>query len=288
MGKDVVQPPSKFGNRLLRKPPKGTRNSKIDVGAVGSIKHKFESEIGENEKAVLKGELYDPIGYDSMCKVLDGEYREPDGSPIVRIAKQLGGAGEVITRELEVWARNPEVVWDWLGRQRRDLKTTGSLLASRETYIYFKDCSIVKSHKLSGVIERHCISLDFAGDLEESDGEAPQEKFANYLRTIGEHLDYGSIEKQFGQSDVYDGTQVILNNYRTPGSRAKGKDNDREGKGARRKGQQRDANLANGGDQSGKGDNYQLREEFGSAWGNNYRDIWGDQTTDVRYTGGKC
>ena len=41
--------------------------------------------------------------------------------------------------------------------------------------IYFKDCSIVKSHKLSGVIERHFLSLEFAKDLEESDGEVSQE-----------------------------------------------------------------------------------------------------------------
>ena len=59
---------------------------------------------------------------------------------------------------------------------------------------------------------------------------------------------------------------MILNNYRIPGSRSKGKDNDREGKGARRKGQQREENLANGGDRPGEGDNYKPREEFGS-WG---------------------
>ena len=59
-----------------------------------------------------------------------------------------------------------------------------------------------------------------------------QEKFANYIRTVDEHLNSEPIEKQIGQADVYDGTQVILNNYRIPGSRAKGKDNAREGKGA--------------------------------------------------------
>ena len=72
------------------------------------------------------------------------------------------------------------------------------------------------------------------------------------------------VEKQFGQSDVYDSTQMILNSYRAPGSRAKGTDNPREGKGARLKGQQREENLANGGDQSGEGDNYQHQEECGS------------------------
>ena len=45
-----------------------------------------------------------------------------------------------------------------------------------------------------------------------------------------------AIEKKFGQSDVYDGKQAILNNYLIPGSIARGKGNDSEGKGARAKG----------------------------------------------------
>ena len=83
-----------------------------------------------------------------------GKYREPGGSPIVRIAKQLSGMARVIHRELELGVRNPEGDWDWLGKTRRDLKSMGRFLTNREIYIYFKDCSIVKSHKLSGVIER--------------------------------------------------------------------------------------------------------------------------------------
>ena len=57
---------------------------------------------------------------------------------------------------------------------------------------------------------------------------------------IDEHLKSDSIERQFGQADVYDGTQVILNHSRIPGSRGKGKDNAREGKGARWAGRQRE------------------------------------------------
>ena len=100
---------------------------------------------------------------------------------------------------------------------------------------------------MSGVIERNFLSLEFAGALGESGGEVVQEKFAKYLMAVGEHLNSESIGKQFTQSDVYDGTQVILNQSRIPGSRGKGKDNDREGKGARREGRRRESNLANGG-----------------------------------------
>ena len=94
-----------------------------------------------------------------------GRYREPGGAPIVRIMKQLGGTGGVITRELEVGVRNPEGACDWVGKKRRDLKSTGRLLTSRDMYIYFKDGTIVKSRKLSGVIERHRLSLEFVEDL---------------------------------------------------------------------------------------------------------------------------
>ena len=55
-------------------------------------------------------------------------------------------------------------------------------------YIYFKDCSLVKSHKLSGLIERHCLSLEFVGGLGESGGAVFQEKFAKYIMAIDEHL----------------------------------------------------------------------------------------------------
>ena len=99
--------------------------SKIDVEAGGFLKHKSMSKIDESEKAIVRGELCDPVGYDWMFKILMGKYREPLGEPTVRIAKQLGEAKGVITRDLEVGVRNPEGGWDWLGRKRRDLKSLG-------------------------------------------------------------------------------------------------------------------------------------------------------------------
>ena len=68
---------------------------------------------------------YDIIGFGWMCKVLGGKYREPDGVPIVRIIMQLGDIAEVIYRELELGVRNPEGVWDWIGKKRRELRTLG-------------------------------------------------------------------------------------------------------------------------------------------------------------------
>ena len=44
--------------------------------------------------------------------------------------------------------------------------------------------------------------------------EAPQEKFPKYLRREEEHLNPESVEKQFGQSNVYDSTAAILNRNR--------------------------------------------------------------------------
>ena len=55
---------------------------------------------------------------------------------------------KAITRELEVWVGDPEGVWDWLGNKGVGLKSMGSNLASREMYIYSKDCTVAKSLKL--------------------------------------------------------------------------------------------------------------------------------------------
>ena len=95
--------------------------------------------------------------------------------------------------------RNPEGVWDCLCKIRRDIKTLVRFLTCREMYIYFKDCSVVKSHKLSGVIERHCVSLDFLGDMEESDVGEFQGKVANYIsRTVGEHSNSEPTKNNLG------------------------------------------------------------------------------------------
>ena len=91
-------------------------------------------------------------------------------APIVRIVGKLCGLGKVIYRELELWARNPEGVWDWLGKRRGDLKTMGRHLTNREIYNYFKDCIIVRTNKLEEVVRDHCVSLEFVGDLKAPDG----------------------------------------------------------------------------------------------------------------------
>ena len=49
--------------------------------------------------------------------MLAGHIPNLEGAPIVRTVKQLGEIGRVITRELEVGARNPEGVWYGVGRQ---------------------------------------------------------------------------------------------------------------------------------------------------------------------------
>ena len=171
--------------------------------------------------------MYDPVGYAWMFKGLRGKYREPEGAPIVRIAKQLIETKRVIQRELELWVRNPEGVCDWLGRERGDIKSTVRLLTNREMYIYFKDCSLVKSRKLIGGMETFPI-LRFFG-VWKSPMVGFSGKFAKCVMTIGEHLNSKSTKKKFGRSDVYDITHAILHRNRIPDSRGKGKDNDREG-----------------------------------------------------------
>ena len=52
---------------------KHIETSKIDGEASGFVKNKAQSEIEENGKAILKGELYVPIGCEWMFTVLTGQ-----------------------------------------------------------------------------------------------------------------------------------------------------------------------------------------------------------------------
>ena len=106
--------------------------------------------------------------------------------------------------------RNPEVACDCIGKKRRDLKSHGRLLTNREMYIYFKDCIIAKSSKLSGVIERNRISLEFAEDLEESDCGGISGNVSRLHKGHWRTFEFRMNRKQFGKSDVYDSTQVIF------------------------------------------------------------------------------
>ena len=89
----------------------------------------------------------------------------------------------------------------------------------------------------------------------------PREISPKYIGRVDGHLNSESIEKQFGQADVYDSTTSILNRNRVPGSRAKGKDNAIDGKGARRK-VQREENWAEGIANPAESDNYKAQGDL--------------------------
>ena len=122
------------------------------------------------------------------------------------------------------------------------------------------------------------------GDLEDPDSEGLQGKFRKYLGRVDGRLCSESIEKQFAPSDVYYSTASIVNHNRSPGSRAKGKDNARAGKGARWGGKG-EANRAECIENPAGSDNYHTQGELENEGGDNYQDNWGNQTSDVRYTG---
>ena len=67
--------------------------------------------------------------------------------------------------------------------------------------------------------------------------EVPEGRFPKYLKRAAERLNSESIDRKFGQSDVYDNSIAILNRNRAPGSWAGVKDNARDEKGTRREGQ---------------------------------------------------
>ena len=157
--------------------------------------------------------------------------QEPVGAPIARIAKQLNELETIIFRELWVGVRNPEGVWDWLVKKRRELKSLGMPRANREMFNYLREEIIVKSHKLSGVIERHCLPVEFITQLEESDTDQLQDYFGKFIRRIDEYLNTDAIGEQFGKADVYDNAKLNLaSSARIPGSRGKGNARDERGK----------------------------------------------------------
>ena len=63
------------------------------------------------------------------------------------------------------------------GEKRRDIKSTCRHFTNREAYRYFKYCSIVKSNKLGGVIEKLRPSVEFMGDLAGANSEVSQGEF---------------------------------------------------------------------------------------------------------------
>ena len=87
--------------------------------------------------------------------------------------------------------------------------------------------------KLHTVIGRHCLTMEFATQLELGEAEAFQDMFGEFLRTVGEFLNTDARGKQFGRSDVYDNTKMNLANTARalPGSRGKGNARDARGKG---------------------------------------------------------
>ena len=104
-----------FVNNLKRR-----KTSRLDDELVGFLKRKLRATIGENGESIVEdvrewvcvcgwvgGRGGGGLRTDKLrmgFRTLMASYQEPDGSPIVRIAKQLGGPGEVIRRELEVGA----------------------------------------------------------------------------------------------------------------------------------------------------------------------------------------
>ena len=124
--------------------------------------------------------------------------------------------------------QNPEGGWDWLGG-RSDLKSSGGYLTNPEMPNYFKETRIAKSHKLLGAVERHCLTLDFAEKMKESEADQFPESFGKFVRTIGERLNTDYIENKLGKSDVCDNARIIPTDIsRNPGSGAKGKGNSRD------------------------------------------------------------
>ena len=68
-------------------------------------------KIGENEKALLEGNDFEPISYEWMFVIWRSKYHEPEGVRIFRIMSQLSSIDSVSYSESEQGVRNPEGIW---------------------------------------------------------------------------------------------------------------------------------------------------------------------------------
>ena len=73
-----------------------------------------------------------------------------------------------------------------------DLKVSGAHLTNRDIYMYLKECIVVKSHQSGEVIEKNCPTVDFAEDLEESDGDISPGTFRSFLKRTDALFKFGT------------------------------------------------------------------------------------------------
>ena len=74
--------------------------SRTDVLGGCFIKRKLKSKIDAIEEAMGKGDVYEPVDYVWMFKILSSKYQEPVGAPVVRVMQQLSKIEGIIFREL--------------------------------------------------------------------------------------------------------------------------------------------------------------------------------------------
>ena len=83
----------------------------------------------------------------------------------------------------------PEVVWDWVGLVRIELKNLGMALTNRERCsAILAGANVVKTHKPNHVILGHCLAIEYIGRLWPRGDETAQNEFGNGLRRMGEFL----------------------------------------------------------------------------------------------------
>ena len=73
---------------------KGRGTSKIDVESRGCLKHKAKSAIEESEKAILNGELYEPICHEWTFLIFRGEIPRTGRSTYSSKHDKVGWRGE--------------------------------------------------------------------------------------------------------------------------------------------------------------------------------------------------
>ena len=122
---------------------------------------------------------------------------------------------------------------------------------------------------------RHCLTIEFMGDLVGDVGDTCHGEFPNLIRREEVLLNPDAIARKFANADVCDGSAISHTSDKIPGSRGLGRNNARrKGKGAGRKGRS-EANCAELRESLDDIDNHHTLVEVGNWENDDYQESWG-------------
>ena len=113
----------------------------------------------------------------------------------MRLTAQLEDINQVIYKEPEEGAQDPEWLWSWLPKKRDDLQSSGRGLTNSEIYDYFAKCKIVLEYQLPEMV----IPLPDGGFRQRSRGFTAgivSKEICRPIKYLWEYGEFGFEEKE--------------------------------------------------------------------------------------------